>query len=169
MKIKQCVYVMVVVFLLMLICVGMGWAKKKPVLDYDGNVITEAEIKANMKYNTRVGCCIGGFVGGGCLGLTYSIAVAVRACGGIGNGCGDVDVEIGNGTKIAFWGTLIVIELGAYYIGKRSDRQRAIKRIRVQRRVGKRFKAQQRQQKNHVFGEQEMTDGFRFQLLTVRF
>jgi hypothetical protein len=62
MKVRPCICVMVA-SLLLLSCVEMGWAEKKPVLDDDGNVISEEEIKANMGDRYRKGCTIGG----GCL------------------------------------------------------------------------------------------------------
>ena len=45
MKMRQCICVMVAFSLFLLNCIETGWAsEKKPVLDDDGNVVTEGEI-----------------------------------------------------------------------------------------------------------------------------
>ena len=48
--IRQSVYVIMVLLLSWFSCMGLGWVEDKPVLDDDGNVITEEEISANTYY-----------------------------------------------------------------------------------------------------------------------
>ncbi len=126
--------------------------KTNQVFDDDGNVITEAEIQANMGMFFEFGCCIGG----GCLGLIPATFLLVWICdvGLDGEECANENLG-----PIAFLGTIIVAGAASYYIGKKCDRQRAIERIKTQR----------RKQKENAFGEQDTTDGFYFQLLKVRF
>ena len=136
----------------------MGWAEKNPVWDDDGYLITEAEIEANMGSGYRIGCVIGGaglsvvpaFYGG------YGFAPFL-ICGFLldddSYSCGDWAFAVG----------LIAIEMAgiiaSYHLGKYYDRQRTIYRI----------KAQRRKQKEHAFGEQDITDGFYFRLLKGTF
>ena len=169
---------MVVFALLLLNCIEIGWAE---VLDDDGNVITEAVIEVEMSTlegTMEQGCIRGCFVGWGALLILVGIAGESfefecsdsrpsffdRFSDGYSppdytksDECERTPLSLKERALFMLGGIAIAM-IGVYETGKQYDRQQAIERIKAQRR-----------QKNNAFSEPEITDGFRLQLLTVRF
>jgi cyanophycinase-like exopeptidase len=124
MKIKLCV--MVAFSLILLNCIGTGWAKKEPVLDDDGNVITEAEIKENMGTGYRKGCIFGG----GIFAVPSLLAGLLCFIGPLApDGPSENDPAAGS----IFIAASVTAVVASHYIGKHLDRRRAISRIAQQK------------------------------------
>jgi hypothetical protein len=123
-----------------------GWSEKKPMFDDDGNVITEEEIRANMRLKKLpIGGCLGGCLGGSSVWLLF-IAIAYF----------EPPEEL----------FIILMPIGILagsFIGdlidENRDRKQAIERI----------KAQRRQQKQGALLEPESAGEFYFRLLKVTF
>ena len=133
------------------------------MLDDDGNVITKEEIEANMGTGYQEACIIGG----GCLGVIPAVIGGTFLPWLI---CGDIpDPDVMNSERCGPYiiGVMLVSMVGlevatitaSRHAGKHFDRQRAIERIKDQR----------RKKKENAFGEQDITDGFYFQLLKGTF
>ena len=152
MEIRQYICIMAAFSLLLLSCIETAWAEKKPILDDDGNVITEWEIKENMNSHYRIGC-----VSGGCLlsavpaGIGGALIAAGICVGWFYDGYFDRCSK--DTAEVVFVGSTVALEIAAiiasYYIGKRLDRRRAINHI----------KARRRHQKKHGLSKQEITEG----------
>ena len=171
MKMRQCICVMVAFSLFLLNCIETGWAsEKKPVLDDDGNVVTEGEIEENMGDDYRISYIRKAVYAGLFLAPIGGVIFSDRICSRYSN-CSDLPFPMvicsnhcSENEYLAIWlvstaalETATIIT--SYYIGKQYDRRQAIERI----------KAQRRKQKKHAFDEQEMTGGGCFQLLKVTF
>jgi hypothetical protein len=146
---------MVAFSLLLLSCIETGWAEKNPVLDDDGNVITEAEIKANMGDGYRFRFSIEGGVLSAGVGFLVGVLLAEKFDGGA------MEYQILKVPSFVFSlaATTSVGITASYYTGKHFDRQRAIRRIEEQR----------RKQKEQSFLYQGGDGQFYMRLLSVKF
>ena len=113
-----------------IVCHGWhGWPRKKPVLDDDGNVITEEEIRTNIQGNIKPGkgCfgCLGGCLGGGVV-LLLAYAMENLCEGNAPESIFTIGLPIGALTGWAAGGLINVDR----------DRKQAIELIKARRRQG---------------------------------